>query len=272
MLNRLTISALLKSVIAVMAACVVAFLIMTAWESWGRLQTAARISVIADGSAHAFKAMSNLRTDRATTSSEFEQRRRHTADALKTQQGYRDIINPALRSLLDLAATVEFPERATLLPSLTRQFDTLKALQTETIAAIGPAEGVAPGRAWQGICRCRHHVAADAGKAGRPSSPPPSATSIPWSINCWRSSRSPGWSAIPAVRPPCCCPRDSTPAACRRKRARPTPNSPSGRNTPGRLWRPWWREPSCRPAWSRPWLQPRRPISNRNIWRSPSDC
>ena len=69
MLNCLTISALLKSVIAVMAACVVAFLIMTAWESWGRLQTAARISVIADASAHAFKAMSNLRTDRATTSS-----------------------------------------------------------------------------------------------------------------------------------------------------------------------------------------------------------
>ena len=57
MLNRLTISALLKSVIALMAACVVAFLVMTAWESWGRLQTAARISVIADASAHAFKAM-----------------------------------------------------------------------------------------------------------------------------------------------------------------------------------------------------------------------
>ncbi len=55
---------------------------------------------------------------------------------MKTQQGYRDIINPSLRSLLDLAATVEFPERATLLPSLTRQFDTLKALQTESIAAI----------------------------------------------------------------------------------------------------------------------------------------
>ena len=77
MLNRLTISALLKSVIAVMAACVVAFLVMTAWESWGRLQTAARISVIADASAHAFKAMSNLRTDRATTSSNLGAESRH---------------------------------------------------------------------------------------------------------------------------------------------------------------------------------------------------
>ena len=56
---------------------------------------------------------------------------------MKTLQGYRDIINPALRSLLDLVATVEFPERATLLPSLNRQFDTLKTLQTETMTAIG---------------------------------------------------------------------------------------------------------------------------------------
>ncbi|MDO9298816.1 methyl-accepting chemotaxis protein [Bradyrhizobium sp.] len=136
MLNRLTISALLKSVIAVMAACVVAFLIMTAWDSWGRLQTASRISVIAEGSAHAFKAMSNLRTDRATTSTNLGSADVITADALKTQQGYRDVINPALQSLSDLVATVEFPERATLLPLLTRQFDTLKALQTESIAAI----------------------------------------------------------------------------------------------------------------------------------------
>ena len=136
MLNRLTISALLKSVIALMAACVVAFLVMTAWESWGRLQTAARISVIADASAHAFKAMSNLRTDRATTSSNMGIEV-VTADSMKTLQGYRDIINPALRSLSDLVATVEFPERATLLPSLNRQFDTLKTLQTETMTAIG---------------------------------------------------------------------------------------------------------------------------------------
>jgi len=57
MLSRLTISALLKSVIAVMAACVVAFLITTAWDSWGRLQSAARISVIAEASGNAFRAM-----------------------------------------------------------------------------------------------------------------------------------------------------------------------------------------------------------------------
>src|ERR1700681_1108476 len=133
MLNRLTISALLKSVIAVMAACVVAFLIATAWDSRGRLQTAARISVIADASADAFKAMHNLRTDRAPTSQNLNAEVVE-ADSVQALREYRAVINPAMRSLLDLAATVE--DRNALLPTLVQQFDALKALQTESMEAM----------------------------------------------------------------------------------------------------------------------------------------
>jgi methyl-accepting chemotaxis protein len=136
MLNRLTISALLKSVIAVMAACVVAFLIATAWDSRVRLQTAARISVIADASADAFKAMHNLRTDRATTSQNLNAEVVE-ADSVQALREYRAVINPAMRSLLDLAATVEFSDRNALLPTLVQQFDALKALQTESMEAMG---------------------------------------------------------------------------------------------------------------------------------------
>src|SRR5262245_42593784 len=67
MLNRLTVSALLKAVIAITSACVVIALSLTAYESWDRLRTANRISQIADASADLFKAMHNLRTDRSTT-------------------------------------------------------------------------------------------------------------------------------------------------------------------------------------------------------------
>jgi methyl-accepting chemotaxis protein len=136
MLNRLTISALLKSVIALMAACVVAFLIMAAWDSWGRLQTADRISVIADASANAFKAMHNLRTDRATTSQNLNAEVVEP-DAEQTLRAYHETENPALRSVLDLAATVEIADQKTLLPALARQFDTLKGLQTESMDALG---------------------------------------------------------------------------------------------------------------------------------------
>ncbi len=123
MLNRLTISALLKSVIAVM------------WDSQGRLQTAARISVIADASADAFKAMHNLRTDRATTSQNLNAEVIE-ADSVQALREYRAVINPAMRSLLDLAATVEFSDRNALLPALVQQFDALKALQTESMEAM----------------------------------------------------------------------------------------------------------------------------------------
>ncbi|HEX9587488.1 MAG TPA: methyl-accepting chemotaxis protein, partial [Bradyrhizobium sp.] len=136
MLNRLTISALRKSVIAVMAAGVVAFLIATAWDSRGRLQTAARISVIADASSDAFKAMHNLRTDRATTSQNLNAEVIE-ADSVQALREYRAVINPAMRSLLDLAATVEFSDRNALLPALVQQFDALKALQTESMEAMG---------------------------------------------------------------------------------------------------------------------------------------
>ena len=62
MLNRLTVTALLTSLVAVMATCVVAFLASNAWDSLGRLQTANRISLIAEASGDLFRAMPNLRT------------------------------------------------------------------------------------------------------------------------------------------------------------------------------------------------------------------
>src|SRR4051812_30586440 len=67
MLNRLTVSALLKSVIGLMAIGVVATLTVSAWDSWNQVQNAGRISVIVDASSNLFKAMHNLRNDRSST-------------------------------------------------------------------------------------------------------------------------------------------------------------------------------------------------------------
>ncbi|KJC45219.1 methyl-accepting chemotaxis protein [Bradyrhizobium sp. LTSP857] len=135
MLNRLTISAMLKSVIAGMATCIVAFLVMTAWESWGRLQATGRVSVIAEASANAFKAMHNLRTDRATTNQALNADVL-APDAEKNIAAYREAENSALRPIADLAAMVEFADQKALLPALIRQIETLKALQAESMEAI----------------------------------------------------------------------------------------------------------------------------------------
>ena len=67
MLNRLTVSSLIQSVIVLMSTCMVALLCFTAWDSWQRLATTNRISVVADASSSLFRAMHNLRSDRSTT-------------------------------------------------------------------------------------------------------------------------------------------------------------------------------------------------------------
>ena len=141
MFNRLTISALIKSVIALMAACVVAFLIMAAWDSWGRLQAAGRISIIADVSADAFRAMHQLRSDRANTTQTLNGESVIDATTEKSLRDYRDNENLALRSVADLSATVEFAEQKTLLPTLARLMETLKALQGESWDAMSKPKG-----------------------------------------------------------------------------------------------------------------------------------
>ena len=91
MLNRLTVSALLKTVILVTSFGVVIALWLSAWDSWGRLQVANRISVIADSSAYMFKAMHNLRTDRSTTERLLNSDAPMDSDIEKYLRGLRDV-------------------------------------------------------------------------------------------------------------------------------------------------------------------------------------
>jgi hypothetical protein len=120
MLNRLTVSALLKSVIILMAIGVVAALSTSAWDSWGRLRTAGRISLIADVSSNLFKAMHNMRTDRASTSRALLAGQPIDQDAEKYLRAVHDSEMPAMRSAIPLLASIEFNDKTTLLPALTQ--------------------------------------------------------------------------------------------------------------------------------------------------------
>ena len=67
MVSRLSVNALLKSVIAIMGAAVMIALLLSAWGSWNRLQITNQIAAAADSSKYLFTAMHNLRTDRGAT-------------------------------------------------------------------------------------------------------------------------------------------------------------------------------------------------------------
>ncbi|WP_027521783.1 methyl-accepting chemotaxis protein [Bradyrhizobium sp. Ec3.3] len=125
MLNRLTVSVLLKAVIAITSVCVVIALSLTALESWERLRTANRISRIADASADLFKAMHNLRTDRSTTSRLLNATEPMDAEIDKYLRDLREAEMPAMARALELLPTMDFPQSTTLVPELARLFKLL---------------------------------------------------------------------------------------------------------------------------------------------------
>lgn len=136
MFDRLTVSTLLKSVIATMAACVVVMLAINAWESFGRLNTAARISTIAEASGHAFKAMHNLRTDRSSTFRTLSADAVMPADTEAYILQIRNAEMPAMKAALSLLASADFSGKAELLSELTRLTAALDGMQPESLDAM----------------------------------------------------------------------------------------------------------------------------------------
>jgi len=131
MLDRVSVTALLKSVIVVMAACVIFLLASSAWQSWKSLEATSRISIIADASANAFKAMHNLRTDRSSSIRTLNGEGTINADMDKYIRRIHDAEMPATRATVTILAPVEFPEKDVLLQELSRQTESLATLQKE---------------------------------------------------------------------------------------------------------------------------------------------
>jgi methyl-accepting chemotaxis protein len=132
MLNRLTVSALLQSVIALLAVCVVSLLVTTAWQSWERLRATGHISEVAQASTNAFKAMHNLRTDRSSTPRVLNGEAAVSAEIDRFLHGIHDAEMPAIRSTAALLPSIPFAEQASLLTALNQQVERLSALQAET--------------------------------------------------------------------------------------------------------------------------------------------
>ncbi len=144
MLNRLTVSALLKIVILATSFCVVVAISLNAWDSWGRLQVASRISVIADASANLFKAMHNLRTDRSTTSRLLNSDAPMDGDIEKYLRNIRDAEMPAMANALATLGGIEFAQDKVLVPELDRLFKTATSQQKEFWDAMGKPKASRP--------------------------------------------------------------------------------------------------------------------------------
>jgi methyl-accepting chemotaxis protein len=128
MLNRLTVSALLKAVIFATSLWVVLGISLRAWDSWERLQAANRISKVASASADLFKAMNDIRGDRSTTQRLLNSDQPVDSKTDSYLRGLRDEELPAMGSALEQLPAIEFADRQTLTPEFDRLY---KLMDTE---------------------------------------------------------------------------------------------------------------------------------------------
>jgi len=131
MLNRLTISSLLKTVIITAALAVITIFSLNAWNSWNRLQSAQRIAGVAEVSGVLFKAMNSMRSDRSTTIRVLNADQAMDGDTEKFLRSARDIYVPALNRSLELLRGIDFQQNENLIAELDRLNKTLSAEHSE---------------------------------------------------------------------------------------------------------------------------------------------
>ena len=135
MLQKLSVNAILKLVIATLGAVVVFMLAAGAWSSWNRLQVDTRIAGVAATSAYAFTAMHNLRSDRSRSVRLVQSDEVITARDPRIFES-RDAEMPALHGALATLPTVAFAEQQALTAELAQRVKKLSALHEESVAAL----------------------------------------------------------------------------------------------------------------------------------------
>ncbi|HUC51450.1 MAG TPA: methyl-accepting chemotaxis protein [Xanthobacteraceae bacterium] len=141
MLNRVTISALLKAVIMTLGVAVVVMLLSTAWESWKRLETAKEAEAAANAESQLFTGLYNLRIDRASTSGELNGDRMGLSPVLSQSRGAE---MAALKSALEYLPQIDFPGQQALTAELADRVKRLSAVHDETAAALAQPKASRP--------------------------------------------------------------------------------------------------------------------------------
>ena len=135
MLNKLSVNTLLKSVIALLSAAVIAVMAAAAWNSWTRLAAVKQIAVVADASADLFTALHNLRVDRSYTTRDLKAEKPSAliASALKD---VRDADLPAMKAALAKVDSVEFSGKQETVAQLSAAIAKLTTLHKDSMDAL----------------------------------------------------------------------------------------------------------------------------------------
>jgi methyl-accepting chemotaxis protein len=143
MLNRLTISTLLKTAITLCGVAVLALLSVSMSDSWSRMRAASRAAAATEAESYLFTALANVRYDRA-----------NGFRALKLDNPASDIIPlmrksqalemPALKSAVVLLQELDFPGQHNEVADLAQQVAKLDELHRAIDAALAQPKAARP--------------------------------------------------------------------------------------------------------------------------------
>jgi methyl-accepting chemotaxis protein len=143
MLNRWSVNFLLKSVITVMAAAIVAMLATGAWSAYQRFSSASQMSVLTDASRSVFLALNNLRLDRAFSDRALKADT-PAANDLKQVSHARAAEMPALKAALRTLSGADFPGHDATVANLGQAIAKLESLQSASAAAFDEPKSARP--------------------------------------------------------------------------------------------------------------------------------
>jgi methyl-accepting chemotaxis protein len=141
MLNRVTISTLLKTVIMTLGIAVIVMLSLTAWDSWNRLAAASQAQAAANAESYLFTALYNMRIDRATTSIDLQSDRTGISPVLARS---RPAEMAGLQSALEYLPNIDFPGQQASTAELADRVKRIAASHDETAAALGQPKASRP--------------------------------------------------------------------------------------------------------------------------------
>jgi methyl-accepting chemotaxis protein len=141
MLNRVTISTLLKTVIMTLGIAVIVMLSLNAWDSWNRLASANQAEAAANAEGHLFTALYNMRIDRATTVIDLNSDRTGVSQVLGRA---RTAEMAALQSALEYLPRIDFPDQQALTAELADRVKRINASHDETAAALAQPKASRP--------------------------------------------------------------------------------------------------------------------------------
>jgi methyl-accepting chemotaxis protein len=136
MFQRVTCNALLRMILAGLAALAILPLAVWAAHTWQTLEASERTLAVTDASRDAFTVLINDRTDRSGIARTWRQAEPITPEYQAYLKRAQDVEMPALRSAVARLGDIDFPDRQSLLPALQSSLDKLTQLQAEFWAGI----------------------------------------------------------------------------------------------------------------------------------------